>query len=185
MQNQEKKVDQMEKQIGQIAEFVGQFREQGKLPSSTVVNPKGGFESAKAISLRSGKQVGSDPQPSNSRSNEVEELIIEEEEQSIPTERVATPLPQALKAPKPSNSANKGKEVPILINFNVVPPNVPFPRRFTQSKKEEAEKDILETFRKVQVNIPLLDATKQVPRYAKFLKELCTTRKRISRRLSR
>ncbi|KAM2747048.1 hypothetical protein PS2_022571 [Malus domestica] len=49
-----------------------------------------------------------------------------------------------------------------------------------QSKNEEAEKDILETFRKVQVNIPLLDAIKQVPRYAKFFKELCTTRKRIS-----
>ncbi|CAN6544195.1 unnamed protein product [Malus baccata var. baccata] len=49
-----------------------------------------------------------------------------------------------------------------------------------QSKKNEAEKHILETFRKVQVNIPLLDAIKQVPRYAKFLKELCTTRKRIS-----
>ncbi|KAB2595438.1 S ribonuclease [Pyrus ussuriensis x Pyrus communis] len=51
---------------------------------------------------------------------------------------------------------------------------------FMQTKKEEAEKDILETFRKVQVNIPLLDAIKQVPRYAKFLKELCTTRKRMS-----
>ncbi|CAN6718904.1 unnamed protein product [Malus baccata var. baccata] len=34
---------------------------------------------------------------------------------------------------------------------------------FKQTKKEEAEKDILETFRKVQVNIPLLDAIKQVP----------------------
>ncbi|CAN6678287.1 unnamed protein product [Malus baccata var. baccata] len=180
MQNQEKWVDHMEKQIGQIAEFVGQFREQGKLPSSTVVNPKGGFESAKAISLQSGKQVGFDPQPSNSSSNEVEELIIEEEEQNTPMKRVETPLLQAPKAPKPSNSANKGKEVPILINSNVVPPNVPFPRRFMQSKKEEAEKDILETFRKVQVNIPLLDAIKQVRRYAKFLKELCTTRKRIS-----
>ncbi|CAN6576866.1 unnamed protein product [Malus baccata var. baccata] len=180
MQNQDKRVDQMEKQIRQIAEFMGQFREQGKLPSSTVVNLKGGFESAKAMSLRSGKQVGSDPQPSKSRSNEVEELIIEENEQSTPTERVETPLPQALNAPKPSNSANKGKEVPILINSNVVPPNVPFPRRFMQSKKEEAEKDILETFRKVQVNIPLLDAIKQVPKYAKFLKELCTTKRRMS-----
>ncbi|CAN6552230.1 unnamed protein product [Malus baccata var. baccata] len=109
MQNQDKKVNQMEKQIGQITEFVGQFREQGKLPSSTVVNPKGGFESAKAISLRNGKQFGSDPQPSNSRSNEVEELIIEEEGQSTPTARVETSLPQAPKAPKPSNSANKGE----------------------------------------------------------------------------
>ncbi|XP_070672157.1 uncharacterized protein [Malus domestica] len=54
------------------------------------------------------------------------------------------------------------------------------PSRFRQSKKEENEKVILEIFRKVQVNIPLLDAIKQVPRYAKFLKELCTTRKRIS-----
>ncbi|KAM1216936.1 hypothetical protein ACFX2J_013166 [Malus domestica] len=132
------------------------------------------------MSLRSGKQVGSDPQPSKSRSNEVEELIIEENEQSIPTERVETPLPQAPNAPKPSNSANKGKEVPILINSNVVPPNVPFPHRFMQSKKEKAEKDILEMFRKVQVNIPLLDAIKQVPKYAKFLKELCTTKRRMS-----
>ncbi|CAN6562547.1 unnamed protein product [Malus baccata var. baccata] len=136
MQTRDKKVDELEKQVGQIAEFMGHFREQGKLPSSTVVNPKGGFESAKAITLRSGKQVGSDPRPSKSRSNEVEELIIEEEEQGKATTR--------------------------------------------QTKKEEAAKDILETFRKVQVNIPLLDTIKQVPRYAKFLKELCTTRKRIS-----
>ncbi|CAN6552289.1 unnamed protein product [Malus baccata var. baccata] len=63
---------------------------------------------------------------------------------------------------------------------NDFPLNVPFPSRFKQTKKEEAEKDILETFRKVHVNIPLLDAIKQVPRYAKFLKELCTTRRRIS-----
>jgi len=31
----------------------------------------------------------------------------------------------------------------------------------------------LGTFRKVDVNIPLLDAIKQIPKYAKFLKELC------------
>ncbi|KAM1162696.1 hypothetical protein ACFX13_001736 [Malus domestica] len=93
----------------QIAEFVGQFREQGKLPSSTVINLNGGFESAKAMSLRSGKQVGSDPQSSKLRSNEVEKLIIEEDEQSTPTAKVETPLPQAPNAPKLSNSANKGE----------------------------------------------------------------------------
>ncbi|XP_070672168.1 uncharacterized protein [Malus domestica] len=157
-----------------------QFREQGKLPSSTVVNPKGGFESAKTITLRSRKQVGSDPQPSKSRSNEVEELIIEEEEQGKATARVDTPMPQALSGPKLSNSSKEGKNVSNSVPTNVFPSNAPFPNRFKQTKKEEAEKDILETFRKVQVNIPLLDAIKQVPRYAKFLKEICTTRKRIS-----
>ncbi|CAN6721030.1 unnamed protein product [Malus baccata var. baccata] len=180
MQTRDKKVDELEKQVGQIAEFMGQFREQGKLPSLTVVNPKGGFESAKAIILRSGKQVGSDPQPSKSRSNEVEKLIIEKEEQGKATARVDTPMPQALSGPKLSNSSKEGKNVFNSVPTNVFPSNAPFPNRFKQTKKEEAEKDILETFRKVQVNIPLLDAIKQVPRYAKFLKELCTTRKRIS-----
>ncbi|KAM2640903.1 hypothetical protein TB1_027238 [Malus domestica] len=58
MQNQDKRVDQLEKQIGQIADFVSKFRDPGQLPSSTIQNPKGGFETAKAITLRSGKEVG-------------------------------------------------------------------------------------------------------------------------------
>ncbi|KAL0328007.1 UNVERIFIED_CONTAM: hypothetical protein Scaly_2233300 [Sesamum calycinum] len=54
----------------------------------------------------------------------------------------------------------------------------PFPERFAKSKKDEEAKEILETFRKVEVNIPLLDAIKQIPRYARFLKELCTSKAR-------
>ena len=44
---------------------------------------------------------------------------------------------------------------------------------------EEVEKEILETFRIVEVNIPLLDEIKQIPRYAKFLKELCTNKQKL------
>ncbi|CAN6554924.1 unnamed protein product [Malus baccata var. baccata] len=130
MQNQDKRVDQLEKQIGQIAEFVGKFRDPGQLPSSTIPNPKGGFESAKAITLRSGKEVGASS-TSKTGHNEDELLELEEEESKQPTAKVVPPLPQV--------------------------PNVP--------------------------NLPNLspkDAIKQVPRYAKFLKELCTTRKRMS-----
>ncbi|CAN6562575.1 unnamed protein product [Malus baccata var. baccata] len=152
LQSQANRVDHLEKQIGQIAEFVGQFRDQGRLPSSTVANRKGGFETAKAITLRSGKQVGTEPQASKSSQKEDEKLLFEEEPQTSPTARMEHPLPQ------PSCTSNL----------------------YNSAKKEENEKDILETFRKVQVNIPLLDAIKQVPRYAKFLKELCTTRRRIS-----
>ncbi|KAM2983177.1 hypothetical protein FF2_009137 [Malus domestica] len=130
--------------------------------------------------LRSGKQVGTAPQPSKSAPNKVEEVIIEEEDQGLATARKDVPLPQVPMAPKPSNLPNQGTIVSNSIPTNDFPLNVPFPSRFKQTKKEQAEKDILETFRKVQVNIPLLDAIKQVPRYAKFLKELCTTRKRIS-----
>ncbi|CAN6566351.1 unnamed protein product [Malus baccata var. baccata] len=179
MQNQDKRVDQLEKQIGQIAEFVGKFRDPGQLPSSTIPNPNGGFESAKAITLRSGKEVGAGSS-SKTGHNEDEILQMEEEESKQPTAKVVPPLPQAPNVPNLSNSSNKGKNVSNSVHTNVFPSNVPFPSRFMQTKKQEAEKDILETFRKVQVNIPLLDAIKQVLRYAKFLKELCTTRKRMS-----
>ncbi|CAN6562539.1 unnamed protein product [Malus baccata var. baccata] len=176
LQSQEKTVDHLEKQIGQIAEFVGQFRDQGRLPSSTVANPKGGFETAKAITLRSGKQVGTKPQASKSSQKEDEKLLFEEEPQSTPTARMEHPLPQPSCT---SNLYNSAKVSSNLTPSSSIPLNVPFPSRLKQSKKEENEKDILETFRKVQVNIPLLDAIKQVPRYANFLKELCTTRRRI------
>jgi len=57
---------------------------------------------------------------------------------------------------------------------------LPFPPRAIPSKKiEEVDREILETFRKVEVNIPLLDAIKQIPRYAKLLKELCTHKMRL------
>ncbi|CAN6685878.1 unnamed protein product [Malus baccata var. baccata] len=177
LQSQDKRVDHLEKQIGQIAEFVGQFRDQGRLPSSTVANPKGRFETAKAITLRSGKQVGTEPQASKSSQKEDEKLLFEEEPQTSPTARMEHPLPQPSCNSTPSNSA-KVSSNPTYSSS--IPLNVHFPSRLKQSKKEENEKDILETFRKVQVNIPLLEAMKQVPRYAKFLKELCTTRRRIS-----
>ncbi|CAN6723509.1 unnamed protein product [Malus baccata var. baccata] len=153
MQNQAKEVNELKKQMGQMAEFLGQFHENGKLPSTTVVNPKGGFESAKAITLRSGKEV---------RNKEDEKIQLEEEEHTYPTARVASPMPQP---PKTSHSSTSGKNVPNVVISNTNLPNVPFPRRFAQSKKEESEKDILDTFRKVQVNIPLLDVIKQVPRF--------------------
>ncbi|CAM8982417.1 unnamed protein product [Rhodiola kirilowii] len=43
------------------------------------------------------------------------------------------------------------------------------------------DKDIFELFSKVEINIPLLEAIKQIPRYAKCLKELCTNRRRSDR----
>jgi len=69
-----------------------------------------------------------------------------------------------------------------LEDFNKLHHYVPrptFPHRYAQPKRNQANDEILETFRKVENNIPLLDAIKQVPRYAKFLKELCTNKRKL------
>jgi hypothetical protein len=37
---------------------------------------------------------------------------------------------------------------------------------------------MIETFKQVKINIPLLDAIKQIPAYAKFLKDLCIQKRK-------
>jgi hypothetical protein len=61
----------------------------------------------------------------------------------------------------------------------------PFPQRLVKPKKEKQLVDIFETLRKVEINIPLLDAIQQIPAYAKFLKDCCTHKRkfRIMRKL--
>jgi len=80
--------------------------------------------------------------------------------------------------PRPSDEDDVQGET-ISLDKPSIP--LPFPKRFVQTsrKMEKADKEILETFRKVEVNIPLLDAIKQIPRYAKFLKDLCTHKRRL------
>ena len=56
-----------------------------------------------------------------------------------------------------------------------IPP--PFPQALRGRKKATQQAGILEVLRQVKVNIPLLDIIKQVPAYAKFLKDLCTIKK--------
>jgi hypothetical protein len=72
------------------------------------------------------------------------------------------------------NGVSKRKFLP-LSDYKLVPH---FPQALAESKKYEQNKDLYETFRRYEVYIPLLDAIKQVPHYAKFLKELCTIKRK-------
>ncbi|RDX85215.1 hypothetical protein CR513_33632, partial [Mucuna pruriens] len=55
---------------------------------------------------------------------------------------------------------------------------LPFPSRTVSARKSDSDDELLKMFRKVEINIPLLDAIKQIPKYAKFLKELCVHKRR-------
>lgn len=45
--------------------------------------------------------------------------------------------------------------------------------------EEDRDEEMLYVFKKVEVNIPLLDVIKQVTKYPKFLKDLCTYKRRL------
>ncbi|XP_023746713.1 uncharacterized protein LOC111894850 [Lactuca sativa] len=140
--------------MAQLAQSVSKMENQGKLPPQTEKNPK---HNACVISLRSGKKYDGSKMP---KEEEEEELVIEE------------PLK---KDEKKEEMVEKKK--PEEKEAKITP--LPFPSRLRSNKKEREDSEIMAMFRKVEVNIPLLDAIKQVPRYAKFLKELCTSKKKL------
>ena len=61
---------------------------------------------------------------------------------------------------------------------NSTPP--PFRQALKAKKKAINQAEILEVLRQVKVNIPLLDMIKQVPIYAKFLKDLYTVKRGLN-----
>ncbi|KAA0060347.1 retrotransposon gag protein [Cucumis melo var. makuwa] len=155
---------EMKRQMTQITTAISKMDGKGKLPAQP------NHANVSAISLRSGKildspateekKVTSKPLPLNSK-NEFKE------------EKVET---------NPSSSNSKNDKSP-LNDFTPYIPKPPFPYRLAPKKKETPkEEELLEMFRKVQINLPLLDAIQQVPTYAKFLKELCTNKRKTKER---
>jgi len=56
----------------------------------------------------------------------------------------------------------------------------PFPNRLRKNNKNMHMEKMLEMFNQVKLNVPLLDAIQQVPAYAKFLKDMCTKKRKIN-----
>ena len=149
------KIDNLQYSITKINKLL-EVHERGRFPSQTVPNPKGIYE------------VGSS---NNSGMDEVKAII---------TLRSGREVDQPM--PKPVEESRKGEELQsehILLKEDSMkysmPP--PFPQTLRSKKKASQQAGILEVLRQVKVNIPLLDIIKQVPAYAKFLKDLCTIKK--------
>ena len=51
-------------------------------------------------------------------------------------------------------------------------PPVPFPQRLQKAKLEESFSKFLNMFKKIEINIPFLEALTQMPYYAKFMKDI-------------
>ena len=58
-------------------------------------------------------------------------------------------------------------------------PPAPYPHRLRAPKKVNNHSEIYELFKHVKLSIPLLDAIKQIPSHAKFLKDFCTVKRKL------
>ena len=87
--------------------------------------------------------------------------------------------------PKLVEETKEEKEVEqewIIIKEDSMKKSMPplFPQALKGKKKASNQTEILEVLRQAKVNIPLLDMIKQVPTYAKFLKDLCTLKRGLN-----
>ncbi|CAL8993294.1 unnamed protein product [Prunus brigantina] len=174
-QNLQNAVNKLEVQVGQIASSMSN-RASGTFPSQTEVNPRH-QEHAKAVHiLRSGKQVDNKVGDANEEQEDGENVEILQPPHGQPTGSTKQPLnaPGKSTGPKVSSNANQ-----VPISTNAFRPIAPFPSRLSKTKKDQGFDEIMETFKKVQINIPLLNAIAQIPKYAKFLKDLCTNKRRF------
>ena len=58
-------------------------------------------------------------------------------------------------------------------------PHLPYPSRLRKDKDDEQYKKFLELFKQLHINIPLVEALGQMPKYAKFLKELLSNKRKL------
>ena len=70
----------------------------------------------------------------------------------------------------------------IVIKEGMMKKSMPplFPQALRGKKEVNNSSEIFEVLRQVKVNISLLDMIKQVPTYPKFLKYLCTIKRRLN-----
>ncbi|KAK1432034.1 hypothetical protein QVD17_08920 [Tagetes erecta] len=189
----DKTIQSLTTQVGQMATEINEMKKNNRvLPSDTKVNPAHQYPGARTSKnnavgqvsiLRSGKvydnKVGS---PSSSpKEGDVVNLGQDGESDSEgePVIKLKQPKKGDVKdTPKPvfNTEVPKAKEKEVHV--------APFPKALENPKKAIFERkrgpqqdEMWEVFKQVKINLPLIDAIKQVPAYAKYLKDMCTQKR--------
>ncbi|GAB2291232.1 hypothetical protein Dimus_038154 [Dionaea muscipula] len=104
-------------------------------------------------------------------------LILLSDEESA--NDLVTPTPTNEPPLHKSNLASTSKELTVetYVPKVLYPSCLNSPSPYSRKKGTSME-DTLEVFKQVKINVPLLEAIKQIPAYAKVLKDLCTQKRK-------
>ncbi|XP_075080926.1 uncharacterized protein LOC142166225 [Nicotiana tabacum] len=150
----------IERQMGQIVNLLSE-RAPWTLPSDTEKNLK---ETIKVISLRSGK-VLTDP--------------IVKAKSKVVNKQTETPTEENNEKQKSQNSGVQ-KEIEESRHM----PALPFPQKMKREKLDKCFGRFLEMLKQLYVNIPFTEVLTQMPAYAKFLKEILSSKRNIMVKLN-
>ena len=155
------KLDNMHSKISKLSSQQLQRSEKGQAPSQA-------HRYQKVVN-----EIGLTEDP-NARTDEVKAVVtLRSGKELKPVVQELVKSAQLVADPLQEEQSVVKEEVKIKI-----PP--PFPQVLQKKKNSVNQTEMLEVLQQVKVNIPLLDMIKQVPTYAKFLKDLCTVKKGLN-----
>src|ERR1051325_7340822 len=196
----EASIKNLETQVGQLAKQISEQSASTSFSPTTQTNPK---EHCKAITTRSGR-VCDEKRKVVERKKKVvekdEEVVVEEEvvekddevvveknddvdmEDDLVENEVLVEnekengVVEKEKVEEKKKKMKKGKEKEVTYPLRSLPyPHLP-------SKKDDAKHyaRFMDIFKQLQINIPFTEALEQMPKYAKFMKDILTKKKRYT-----
>ncbi|KAL7594296.1 hypothetical protein Lser_V15G28541 [Lactuca serriola] len=161
LRNQQASILNIEKQLGQLVRKVNE-RRPGGLPSNTESNPKGAH--INIVTTRSGKIIT----PLASIQNEDPKPVQEKEAEGQNQDQTQL-IPESTRRVHDMDSTSSTPDQKNKPPVKPHQPPLPYPTRARQEKNEH--------IKVLQINIPFIEPVAQLPKYAKFLRELLTNRR--------
>ncbi|XP_075076544.1 uncharacterized protein LOC142163183 [Nicotiana tabacum] len=161
-------IKNIETQLGQLSMALNNCP-QGTLPADTNINPKEqNPNQLMALSLRNGRDFDKEQEVAQASKETTPATLIPLEGQD--EKGKAKVNEQAAEQVVPLMPQNPNREKPTSSEQRVIP--ALFPHRLVKQKKEDQYKKFMEILRQIQLNIPLMDALREMPSYAKMMKDL-------------
>ncbi|CAL1401853.1 unnamed protein product [Linum trigynum] len=158
--NQGAILQDLQTQVGILARQTT-TRAPGTLPATTVPNPRDPHQHQQldAIFTRSGKTISADPVPAR------QEVPLTAS--ALPADDAEVRVEKEAPAPKPQP----------VVKEHV--PQLPFPTRLHKDKLETEFAKFMAMLKQLNISIPFVEALSKMPKYAKFMKDLCTNKKKL------
>ncbi|XP_070025429.1 uncharacterized protein [Nicotiana sylvestris] len=176
-------IKNIEVQVGQISMSLNNHLH-GTLPADTQINPKDqGPKQLMAVSLRNGRDIDVE-QERVQETRQAKTLIPVPIELDESTKLTEVPVQPAQEENSIQNATEKEAETVREPVVDVAAdkdqsqligkkrPPASFPQRLAKYQNEEQYKKFKEMLKQIQVNIPLIEALKEMPGYAKMMKDL-------------
>ncbi|XP_070028953.1 uncharacterized protein [Nicotiana sylvestris] len=125
-------------------------RHAGTLPSDTEKNPQ-----VNAVTLRNGREL-----------------------EEVPKKKKDKPIPDGELIPKVTQEQKNAAEISEPVEAPRPPP--PFPQRLQKKNDDRMFTKFLSMLTQVQLNIPLVDVLREIPKYAKYVKDIVAHKRRLT-----